>query len=210
MSKEDSSVEEIEQLDVTKELMLKYRVNLGRNIKTRFSESFIYATHPKGFYLIDVSKTIEKLQIAARFLSLYEPEKVMLHSAREYASKALEMTSKLTGFNYIAGRFLPGMLTNYMLAEHREISVLFVIDHTHDWQAVEEAVTMRIPVVSIVDTNSDGAWIDLAIPGNNKGRSSIAAIMWALSVLVLRERGLLKPDEVIDIPVEEFMVAPQT
>jgi len=201
----ESGATTAEKIEINKELLLKYRVHLGRNIKTKFSEEFIYATHPRGFYLIDLTKTIERLKIAAKFLNMYPHNEVLLFSGREYAFKALEMTSKILGYNVLYGRFLPGTLTNYMLKNHVDISLLFVIDHTYDRQAVDEAYKMKIPIVSFVDTNSNGTIIDLAIPGNNKGRSSIAALMWILSVFILRERGVLGEDEVIDVPIEEFM-----
>ena len=197
------------KIEINKDLLLKYRVHLGRNIKTRFSEQFIYAIHPRGFYLIDLTKTLERLKVAAKFLSLYKPEEVLVFSAREYASKGIEMMSKLTGFKGVYGRFLPGTLTNYILNSHQEISLLLVIDHTYDQQAVDEAIKARIPIISFVDTNSEGSYVDLAIPANNKGKFSIAALLWVLTVLVLRERGVLKEDEVIDIPIESFMVQPE-
>ena len=197
------------KIEINKDLLLKYRVHLGRNIKTRFSEQFIYAIHPRGFYLIDLTKTLERLKVAAKFLSLYKPEEVLVFSAREYASKGIEMMSKLTGFKGVYGRFLPGTLTNYILSSHQEISLLLVIDHTYDQQAVDEAIKARIPIISFVDTNSEGSYVDLAIPANNKGKFSIAALLWVLSILVLRERGVLKENEVIDIPIESFMVQPE-
>ena len=197
------------KIEINKDLLLKYRVHLGRNIKTRFSEQFIYAIHPRGFYLIDLTKTLERLKVAAKFLSLYKPEEVLVFSAREYASKGIEMMSKLTGFKGVYGRFLPGTLTNYILSSHQEISLLLVIDHTYDQQAVDEAIKARIPIISFVDTNSEGSYVDLAIPANNKGKFSIAALLWVLSVLVLRERGVLKENEVVDIPIESFMVQPE-
>ncbi len=209
MSVGSEAVSGEEKIEINKELLLKYRVHLGRNIKTRFSEKFIYAIHPRGFYLIDLTKTLERLKVAAKFLSMYEPEEILVFSGREYAARALEMMSKLTGFKYMHGRFLPGTLTNYILDTHQEISFLLVIDHTYDQQAVDEAVKARIPIVSFVDTNSDGAFVDLAIPANNKGKFSIAALLWVLTVLILREKGILKEDEVIDVPIEEFMVQPE-
>ncbi len=209
MSSGDEVIGGEAKIEINKDLLLKYRVHLGRNIKTRFSEQFIYAIHPRGFYLIDLTKTLERLKVAAKFLSRYNPEEVMVFSAREYASKGIEMISKLTGFKGVYGRFLPGTLTNYILSSHHEISLLLVIDHTYDQQAVDEAIKARIPIISFVDTNSDGAFVDLAIPANNKGKFSIAALLWVLTVLVLRERGVLKEDEVIDISIEDFMVQPE-
>ncbi|HEW93358.1 30S ribosomal protein S2 [Candidatus Geothermarchaeota archaeon] len=198
-----------EVIEINKDFLLKYRVHYGRNIKTPFSEEFIYAIHPKGFYLIDLDKTLEKLRIAAKMLSRYDPSEVMVHSAREFARKGIEEMCKLTGFQGVTGRFLPGTLTNYMLKYSKSISLLIVIDHTYDRQAVDEAVKMRIPIISFVDTNSDGSYVDLAIPANNKGKYSIAALLWSLTILVLREKGLLGPNEFIEASVEDFMVSPE-
>ena len=44
---------------------------------------------------------------------------------------------------------------------------LFVIDSNREAIAVREAVKLRIPVVAIVDTNSDPSDIDYVIPGND-------------------------------------------
>jgi len=197
------------KLDIDKDSLRAYKVHFGRSIKTKFSESFIYGIHPRGFYLIDLNKTLERLSVAAKFLSRFEPKEVLVHTSREYGYKAVEMMGNMLGYQVIAGRFPPGCLTNYVLDTYREVSVLLVLDHTYDQQAVDEAVKIRIPIVSFVDTNSTGEFIDLAIPGNNKGRGSIAALFWALTVLILRETGVLKSDEVIEATIEDFMVLPE-
>ena len=196
-------------LELNKDLLIQYRVHYGRNLKTKFSEQFIYGMHPKGFYLIDVEKTLERLKVAVKLLARYEPENILMHSARDFAFKGLEEVGKLTGFKVKTGRFLPGTLTNYILENKIDARLLFVIDHTFDTQAVDEAVKMRIPIVSFVDTNSNGEFVDLAIPANNKGKYAIATLLWSLTVLYLRERGLLKEDEVIDKTIEDFVVAPE-
>ncbi len=196
-------------IELNKDFLIQYRVHFGRNVKTKFSEKYIYGVHPKGFYLIDVDQTIERLKLAARLLAKYNPEDVLIHSARDFAFKGLEELGKLTGFKVVTGRFLPGTLTNYMLENHVDTMILLVVDHTFDRQAVDEAVKMKIPIISFVDTNSDGSFIDLAIPGNNKGKYSIAALLWSLGVVYLRERGVLREDEVLDMTVQDFMVSPE-
>lgn len=201
-------VEEVveERPDISVEDFVKYRVNYGRKTKTAYSEGFIYKVHPKGFFLIDVTKTIEKLKVAAKFLARMNPERVFICSAREYAEKAILKMCEITGMTPKVGRFLPGTLTNYLLDEHREIDLLFVVDHNYDSQAVSEAAKMKIPIVSFVDTNSYPQYVDLAIPANNKGRSSLAALFWSLTILYLRAKGLLGEDEIIEAPIEDFMV----
>jgi len=44
---------------------------------------------------------------------------------------------------------------------------LFVADVTHDTTAIREAKRLRIPVVALVDTNSDPRGIDFPIPAND-------------------------------------------
>lgn len=205
----EGSGNEITKVEINRDLYIKYRVHYGRNIKTKFSESFVHGIHPKGFYLIDVNKTIERLQAAVKLLTRYEPESILLHSARDFAFKGLEEVGKLTGFQVKVGRFLPGTLTNYVLEHNVDAKLLFVIDHTYDTQAVDEAIKMKLPIISFVDTNSNGEFVDLAIPANNKGKYSIAVLLWSLAVLYLREKGLLKEDEVIDKTIEDFVVAPE-
>jgi len=45
--------------------------------------------------------------------------------------------------------------------------VLFVIDADHEHIAVTEARNLGIPVVSVVDTNSNPDGVDYIIPGND-------------------------------------------
>ena len=44
---------------------------------------------------------------------------------------------------------------------------IFVIDVDHERIAVKEANSLRIPVIGIVDTNSDPDGVDFVIPGND-------------------------------------------
>jgi len=55
-------------------------------------------------------------------------------------------------------------------------SALFVIDVRNEAIAVNEAVRMEIPVVALVDTNSDPTLIDYPIPGNDDAVKSIRII----------------------------------
>jgi small subunit ribosomal protein S2 len=45
--------------------------------------------------------------------------------------------------------------------------VLFVIDADHEHIAIKEANNLGIPVVSVVDTNSDPDGVDYIVPGND-------------------------------------------
>ncbi len=63
-----------------------------------------------------------------------------------------------------------------------------------------------VPVVSLADTSNEPYNVDLVIPCNNRGRKALALVYWLISNQVLREKGMLGPDERIEDPVESFMV----
>jgi len=53
-------------------------------------------------------------------------------------------------------------------------SLMFVIDTNKEAIAIQEAKRLGIPVVAIVDTNSDPDAIDFPIPGNDDAARAIA------------------------------------
>ena len=52
-------------------------------------------------------------------------------------------------------------------------SMLFVIDTNVESLAVKEAIKLKIPIVAVLDSNSDPFGIDFPIPGNDDARRSI-------------------------------------
>ncbi len=174
-------------------------VHIGTQIKTGDMKRFIFKVRQDGLYVLDIRKLDERIRIAAKFLSRYEPSKILLVAARQYAQKPIQMFSKAVGTDYIIGRFIPGTLTNPMLKEYREPDVVFVNDPAIDRQAVSEATIVGIPVVALCDTNNSAADIDLIIPTNNKGRKALALVYWLLAREILKLRG-----EEITYSVEDF------
>ena len=65
---------------------------------------------------------------------------------------------------------------------------LFVIDVKHENIAVTEAKKMGIPVIGLVDTNSNPEGIDVVIPGNDDAIRSIKLILEVIGEAC--ERGL--------------------
>jgi small subunit ribosomal protein S2 len=53
---------------------------------------------------------------------------------------------------------------------------MFALDVKEDHLAVKEAGKMKIPVIAVVDTNTDPSGIDFPIPGNDDALSSLAYI----------------------------------
>ena len=60
------------------------------------------------------------------------------------------------------------------IAEMKKLpDLIFVIDTNIESIAVKEAIKLNIPIIAIVDTNSDPTGIDFPIPGNDDARRSI-------------------------------------
>ena len=51
--------------------------------------------------------------------------------------------------------------------------LIFVIDTNYESLAIKEAIKLNIPIIAILDTNSDPENIDFPIPGNDDARRSI-------------------------------------
>jgi small subunit ribosomal protein S2 len=102
------------------------------------------------------------------------------------------------------GRFLPGTFTNPTLKWYFEPDVVVLTDPRADSQALKEAAEIGIPVVGFIDTDNKTEFIDLAIPGNNKGRKSLALLYWILTRQVLRERGIIPQNAELPESPSEF------
>src|SRR5579871_2784465 len=70
------------------------------------------------------------------------------------------------------------------------ISAIVIVDVTKEQSAVKEAVLMGVPVVGIVDTNSDPSLVDYVIPANDDSPQSINLILNELAGAVDRGKEL--------------------
>ena len=51
--------------------------------------------------------------------------------------------------------------------------LVFIIDTNYESLAIQESVKLGIPIIGVLDTNSDPTGIDFPIPGNDDARRSI-------------------------------------
>jgi len=83
---------------------------------------------------------------------------------------------------------------------------LFVIDVDHERIAVTEANSLRIPVIGIVDTNSDPDGVDFVIPGNDDALRAIQLYVSSVADACLegrRSANLVNENEFVEIIEEE-------
>lgn len=192
------------QLLIPEDVYLTSGVHIGTQQKSADMKEFIFKVRTDGLYVLDVKKTDERIRIAAKFLSRIEPSRILIVSARQYGQKPAKVFAKTIGASVIAGRFVPGSLTNPILPNFVEPEMLFVTDPAADEQALREALNVGIPIVGICDANNETKYVDLVIPSNNKGRRALATIYWLLAREVLKARGSIASDEDFKMTVEEF------
>jgi small subunit ribosomal protein S2 len=84
--------------------------------------------------------------------------------------------------------------------------VLFVVDVDHESIAVTEAKKLGIPVIGIVDTNSNPDGIDYIIPGNDDAIRSIRLFVAAVADAALAGKaevqGEIREDEFVEVEIE--------
>jgi small subunit ribosomal protein S2 len=63
----------------------------------------------------------------------------------------------------------------------KQPDILIVIDQKREMNAIKEALKLKIPIISILDTNCDPDLIDVPIPGNDDALRSIKFILQKLA-----------------------------
>ena len=147
---------------------LKVGLHIGTKFRTKYMEPFIYKIRPDGLAVLNVQKINERIEIAAKFLSQYKPEDILIVGRRENGWKAIKLFSQLTGIRAFAGRYPPGILTNTNLDNFIEAKIVLVTDPWPDKNVVRDAVKVGLPVIALCDTNNESNYIDLVVPCNNK------------------------------------------
>jgi len=199
-----TSVTTEEELLLPRDTLLSAGTHIGTRMKSRDMEQFIYRVRPDGLFVLDVKRTDERVRIAAKFLTRFEPSKIAAAAARLYAQEPVEKFCEVTGAIPVIGRFVPGLLSNPLYPNRIEPDVLIVSDPRADSQAVREASSVGIPIVALCSTDNDFSGVDLVISTNNKGRRALAIIYWLLARQILRERGELPLDKDLPLTVEDF------
>jgi len=193
-----------DELLISEEAYLTSGVHIGTQQKSADMMDFIYKVRNDGLYVLDIKKTNERIKVASQFLAKYDPEDILVVSARQYGQKPVRMFSKIVGSTLIPGRFIPGRLTNPMIEDFLEPRVIVVTDPAADNQTMKEAISIGIPVVGLCDANNETKYVDLVVPGNNKGRKSLALIYYLLTREILKHREIIESNSQFLYQVEDF------
>jgi small subunit ribosomal protein S2 len=192
------------RLLIPEDVYLTSGVHIGTQQKSADMKEFIFKVRSDGLYVLDVKKTDERIRVASKLLAKYDPSKILVVSARQYGQKPAKIFAKTLGATVIAGRFIPGSLTNPILPKFIEPEILLVTDPAADEQALREALNVGIPIVGICDANNETRFVDLVVPSNNKGRRALATVYWLLTREIQKARGQIASDEDFKMSVEDF------
>ena len=186
-------------------------------------KEYILTTKNKT-HIIDVSKTIEKLKEACKFIDsvVANGGKILFVCTKKQFKKYIENVAQELKMPYVTEKWFGGILTNIVTVRkmikrvenvnklidspsfkfltkkerlviqrnlnkkkkildgvfgmYRLPEALFIIDIKKDLIAVQEALQRNIPIISIVDTNTDPSLVDYPIPANDDSLKSIKLI----------------------------------
>ncbi len=193
-----------ENLLIDQATYLEAGVHIGTKITTPGMRRFIYKVREDGLFLLNLSTINERIGLAAKMLSYFEPKEIVVTASRIYAISAASKFTEITGAKLMSGRVMPGIFTNPRREDYSEPSVMLVSDTRNERQAIREASKTSIPTVALCDTDNILKYVDLIIPCNNKGRRSLALVYFILAREFLKEKGLIKTNEEFNYKISDF------
>ena len=198
------SKEDEKKLLVPLNVYLSTGIHIGMKHRVKDMEKYIYRVRQDKLAVFDIPKIDYKIRMAAKMLSRYEPNEILVVSRKKNGHKPIVKFAEIIGANAMYGRFMPGTLTNPKYEKYLEPSIVILTDPFADKQAFEEALKSNIPIIAMCDTFNSTKNIDLVIPMNNKGRKSVALAYMLLAREYLKERGVIKGDAEFQYTIKDF------
>src|SRR3990167_2519256 len=86
----ENMTEQQENLLIDSNEYLKSGIHIGTKFKTKYMADFIYKTRPDGLSVLNLKKIDERIGMAAKLLSKYEPQDILMVCRRENGWKGLK------------------------------------------------------------------------------------------------------------------------
>lgn len=182
--------QEKENTLVPMEDYLKSSIHLGTRVITPDMRKYVYRRRADGLAVFNTALLDDKIRDGAAYLSKFAPDKIILICKREAGWKAANKFAEVTGVKVFTKKYPAGILTNTNLENFTETDLIFICDPWLDKNALEDANRVRIPVLSVCDTNNFTQGINTIIPGNNKSAKSLGMIFYLLTKLYIETRKL--------------------
>ena len=157
---------------------LKASIHLGTRVITPHMRNYVYRRRADGLAVFNTDLLDEKLKEGAKYLAQFKPEDMVVMCKREAGWKAVKKFGKLFGIKTFTKKYPAGTLTNTNLEDFFEVELVFICDPWLDKNALKDSNSIKIPVISICDTNNYTFGIEKVIPGNNKSARSLGIIFY--------------------------------
>ena len=198
--KEETGEEKVETL-IPIEDYLKSSIHLGTRVITPDMKHYVYKRRADGLAVFNTALLDKKIREGIDFLAKYSPKDAIIVCKRESGWKVVELFSKITGIRAFTKKYPAGILTNPNIEDFIETELVIICDPWMDKNAFDDAKRIKIPVLSICDTNNYTLGITQIIPGNNKSAKSLGMILYLLAKNYAEKRKL---DKAIP-PVSEWV-----
>ena len=161
-------------------------------------------TERNGIHVIDLQQTVKFADQAYDFMrdAAANDAVILFVGTKKQAADAVKEEAERAGQYYINHRWLGGTLTNWetiqkRVARLKEIKrmeedgifdVIYIVDPHKEQIAVKEAKKLGIPVVAMVDTNTDPDDIDVIIPANDDAIRAVKLITAKMADAIIEGR----------------------
>jgi small subunit ribosomal protein S2 len=180
---------------------LKSSMHLGTRVITPDMRKYVYRRRADGLAVFNTALLDDLIREGAEYLSKFDPKDVIVVCKREAGWKAVQKFAEITGIRAFTKKYPAGILTNTILEDFIETELVFICDPWLDKNALNDASRIKIPVLSICDTNNFTQNITKVIPGNNKSAKSLGMIFYLLTKIYTRNRGL----NVEELKIQDFV-----
>ncbi|MFH1684694.1 MAG: 30S ribosomal protein S2, partial [Candidatus Micrarchaeota archaeon] len=191
-------------MPVKQELFLEAGVHIGTKMRTNDMRDFIFKRRDDGLYILDLRKSADRIMEAAKFVAQFKPEEVTVVASRIYSGNPASRFAALTGVSVIAGRYVPGTMTNIQDKRFIEPKLIIVCDPKGERQAIKESKQTGAKVIGFCDSDNETRNIDLVVPVNNKGKRSLALVFYILTRELMMSQGTIKSYEDFKYNVSYF------
>ncbi|NMA86000.1 MAG: 30S ribosomal protein S2, partial [Tissierellia bacterium] len=151
-------------------------------------------TERNGIYIIDLQKTVQKVDEAYDFVREVAAEggEILFVGTKKQAQEAIEAEAKRCGMHYVNQRWLGGMLTNYQTIRKR-------IDRLHELEKMEEdGIFDLLPKKEVIQLNNERERLEKFL-GGIKNMNKLPDALYVVDPR--KERIAVNEARILGIPV---------
>ena len=180
---------------ITMKALLEAGVHFGHQTRRWNPKMAEYIfTERNGIYIIDLQKTVRKVEDAYDFIREVAAEdgEILFVGTKKQAQEAIEAEAKRCGMHYVNQRWLGGMLTNYKTIRKR-------IDRLHELEKMEEeGIFDVLPKKEVIQLNNERERLEKFL-GGIKDMNGLPDALYVVDPR--KERIAVNEARILGIPV---------